>query len=188
MEEQASLRGQGFTLAVFGGLAALFAFFFILGMIVGRGQGTRTALNEEVVPAAQPTIEENGDDSADEVGLDFYEAVTRDEFPPPARPEAEPRAERAAPAPPSTAPSTALPDTGGVAVLFQLGAFQTEQTAERVVSEAREKGFPALVMRPEPADESQLYRVQVGPYTSTDQAQSVREQLETAGYEVIIVR
>lgn len=184
MEEQASLRGQGFTLAVFGGLAALFAFFFILGMIVGRGQGTRTALNEEVVPAAQPTSGESGDESAD----DFYEAVTRDEFPPPARPEAGSPAERAAPAPPSTAPSTALPDTGGVAVLFQLGAFQTEQTAERVVSEAREKGFPALVMRPEPADESQLYRVQVGPYTSTDQAQSVREQLETAGYEVIIVR
>jgi len=180
MEEQNSVRGQGFTLMIFGGLVALCAVFFILGMVVGRGQGSQAAAGDPApLAAALPAAE-------DDAGLDFYEAVTRDELPPleetgPPASEAGP-AEARQPLPAQTAPAP-----GSEAVMLQLGAFRVEQTALGLATEVRERGFFSIVLRPAPGDESGLYRVQVGPLASSE-AVRVRSQLETAGYDVVTVR
>src|SRR5215471_17643041 len=42
MEEQVTWKGQSFTLLVFGGIVFLCSIFFVLGMLVGRGQGKST--------------------------------------------------------------------------------------------------------------------------------------------------
>lgn len=177
MDDQSSMRGQTFTLMVFGGLVVLCSVFFILGMVVGRRQSP-PSVEPPAVAAAQPETEEPD--------LDFYEAVTRDEVsdleaaeeeaPPPLPPEL------AATAVPDSTPARETPDP---AVVLQLGAFSREETAEGVAADARQQGFSVFVSRA--VDGSGLYRVQVGPFTSTEEASSVRSRLEDAGFDVIAV-
>jgi len=190
MDEQNALRSQGFTLMVFGGLIVLCSVFFILGMIVGRGQASMTAEGDEAIAASQPAAQNEAD-------LDFYEAVTQDEFPPledvePSPPPSSRPAPSAVPPVPAAAPPAprpaANPTPSGAAVMLQLGAFRGEGQAEGLAGEVRAKGFSAIVLRPDPSDESGFYRVQVGPFTSADQADRVRGQLQDSGYEVISVR
>ena len=79
------------------------------------------------------------------------------------------------------------PEVGAGALVLQLGAYGTAETAERVLAQAREKGFSAaFVLRP--GDASEYHRVQVGPFTSEDEAVRVRSQLQAADFEAIIVR
>lgn len=184
MEDQASLRGQGFTLLVFAGLVALCSVFFILGMIVGGGQapsgmepGSQTSASRpEAVPEAEPAAD-----------LEFYEAVTRDDFPAPEAPAAPspapPRAEAGA-----SSTRAPLPDTDVVAIMLQVGAFGVEKSAENVVAELGARGFRGMVLRPAPGEGAAVYRVQVGPFASEEEAARVRGRLLDAGYEVITVR
>ena len=183
MDERTPPRGQGFTLLIFGGLVALCSVFFILGMVVGRGQGAgAVAGGGEPVAAAQPVAEEGEED----LELDFYEAVAEDEpavaaGPPPVGESPEPP-----PLEPAEAP--APPDFGDQAIMLQLGAFGSEATAESIVAEVRTKGFPAIVLRPASDGPTPLYRVQVGPYPSLDEAERMQARLRAGGYEVIPVR
>lgn len=185
MDEKAALKGQSFTLAVLGGLVALFAFFFILGMIVGRGQNLQISGDDaEQVPAGQPAGEDG-----EEAPLDYFETVTAGDGASTVEPAPAPAPEpvRTAPAAvPVPAQSPAMPGTGDVAIMLQLGAFGAEATAESMVAEVQGRGFPAVMMRPQPGESSRLYRVQVGPYTSADQAQRAQSQLQAAGYEVLV--
>jgi cell division protein FtsN len=178
MDGESSFRGQGFTLVVFGGLVALCSVFFILGMVVGRGQSVASAPGGETLTGAEPGPEESVERSPD---LDFYEAVTED--PRPSAPTPPP-----SPAPARTEPLPAAPAAGGVALMLQLGAFRAEGPALSLAAEVRQKGFSAIVLRPAGGESSEFYRVQVGPFTTTDQADRVRSQLQTAGYEVMTVR
>lgn len=184
MEDQGSLRGQGFTLLVFAGLAALCALCFILGMQVGRGQAPAGMEPDSETSASSPEGVPEAESAAD---LEFYETVTRDDFPVPETPVTPaPAPARAEPAPPSN--RVPLPDTDVVAIMLQVGAFGVERTAENVAAELRDRNFRGMVLRPVPGTRPALYRVQVGPFASEEEAARVRSQLLDAGYEVITVR
>ena len=53
MDEQVTWKGQSFTLLVFGGIVFLCSIFFVLGMLVGRGQGKSAAESAAVSDAAK---------------------------------------------------------------------------------------------------------------------------------------
>src|SRR6187399_3177294 len=53
MDEQVSWKGQSFTLLVFGGIVFLCSIFFVLGMLVGRGQGEKAAEAARITVAAK---------------------------------------------------------------------------------------------------------------------------------------
>ena len=183
MDEQSAVRGQGFTLMVFGGLVALCSVFFILGMVVGRSQSIGPADDTAEPVAAAAPVEELDPE------LDFYEAVSQDDVssvgatpqPPPLQPPP-------APEPPALEPGPEPAPTvvGDEAILLQLGAFGTEATAEGVAADVRELDIAAFVLRP--AGNSALYRVQVGPFTSAGEASRIRSELEAGGFDVISVR
>ena len=183
MDEQNTVRGQGFTLMVFGGLVALCSVFFILGMVVGRSQAPAVDAVVEAVPAAQPAPEE------EEPELEFYEALTQPDVSEAPSAETAPSPSVPAPIEEVVPEVVAVPDPpeieeGGLAL--QLGAFREEAAADGLVAEVRDQGFQAFVLRPGSA--SDLHRVQVGPFTSEDEASRVRGQLEAAGWTSIIVR
>ncbi len=59
MDEQVTWKGQSFTLLVFAGIVFLCSIFFVLGMLVGRGQG-KSAAESAAVNEAVKSAEEVG--------------------------------------------------------------------------------------------------------------------------------
>src|SRR4051812_18987021 len=57
MDEQVTWKGQSFTLLVFGGIVFLCSIFFVLGMLVGRGQGKSAAAEPDQVKSAAESAE-----------------------------------------------------------------------------------------------------------------------------------
>jgi cell division septation protein DedD len=72
--------------------------------------------------------------------------------------------------------------------MLQLGAFRAEEPAEALASDLRERGFGAVVFRPDPDSGAGFYRVRVGPFASDSESIPVRSELESAGYDVLNVR
>src|SRR5215510_4038860 len=62
MEEQNSVKGQTFTLMIFGGIVVLCSIFFVLGMLVGRMQGFKLATIAVAEAEAKPATKELRDD------------------------------------------------------------------------------------------------------------------------------
>src|SRR6185436_19714248 len=55
MEDQGSWKGHSFTLIVFIGIVILCSIFFVLGMVVGRGQAQHSADSASANPSAKST-------------------------------------------------------------------------------------------------------------------------------------
>ena len=53
MDEQVTWKGHSFTLLVFAGIVFLCSIFFVLGMLVGRGQGKSAAESAAVYEAVK---------------------------------------------------------------------------------------------------------------------------------------
>ena len=62
-------------------------------------------------------------------------------------------------------------------ILIQVGAFAEIANAEAMRETLRRAGYP-LIAPPEPATDSALHRVRVGPYSSHAEAQTARQKLE----------
>ena len=91
MEDQNSVKGQTFTLMIFGGIVVLCSIFFILGMLVGRTQGVKLA----TVAAAEAAVKANPKVPVieDRPELSFYESVDKKKpavLEPPSRLEPKP--------------------------------------------------------------------------------------------------
>src|SRR5690348_16857805 len=78
MEDQASWKSHTFTLFIFTGIVVLCSIFFILGMIVGRGQGQKLALAAVAGAAAKADarLEVKEESKPD---LTFYDSVRQPE-------------------------------------------------------------------------------------------------------------
>jgi cell division septation protein DedD len=183
MEEQNSVKGQTFTLMIFGGIVVLCSIFFILGMLVGRTQGVKLA----TVAAAEAAVKANPKVPAieDRPELSFYESVDKKKpavLEPPSRPEPKP----APPAQSVLSPPRAEPAPAQVNTLsIQVAALKKSTDAAKQVDELKKKGFKALILAPAPGDNNPLYRVQV-PVPNQLQAELMKKQLEAAGYKAIL--
>jgi cell division septation protein DedD len=72
---------------------------------------------------------------------------------------------------------------------LQVAALRTRQDAEALVRVLKERGFPVFIVSPEDAKASDtLFRVRVGPFTSRDEEEKTRQQLETEGFKPFVKR
>jgi len=80
-------------------------------------------------------------------------------------------------------PATASGESGGLIVSgwgVQLGVFGSKDNAERLVLQARVKGFKASVS-PITSGKNKMYRVRVGPAADKAAAQELQTKLRAAG-------
>jgi cell division septation protein DedD len=66
-------------------------------------------------------------------------------------------------------------------------ASRTKEDAETLVRILKGRGYPVFLVSPQHAHANDnLYRVQVGPYTSRDNAERVRAKLTREGFKPFI--
>lgn len=192
MEEQTTWKGHSFTLLVFTGIVVLCSIFFILGMLVGRGQGQRIALSaaaaDENSAAVKPALNAGNEPATSSLYetpepdpkltvLDVPVAKTE----PPA-PKLSPPAQPAVPkkvTPPPPAPKASVMN-------YQISALRNSADAEKLLDQLKNKGFRAFILAPPPGDANPFFRVQVGPFTDLVEADDAKKKLESAGYKPIL--
>ena len=70
---------------------------------------------------------------------------------------------------------------------MQIAASRTRQDAEALVKILEGRGYPVFLVTPEYAHaKDNLYRVQVGPFTSRDDAEKVRAKLTREGFKPFV--
>jgi len=75
----------------------------------------------------------------------------------------------------------------GEGITLQVVALRTQQDAEHLVEILKEKGYPVFLVTPEFARaDDNLYRVQVGPFRTRDDADKVRAKLVQEGFKPFI--
>jgi DedD protein len=188
------------------GVAAC-AVFFSLGFLVGYNERTSRSAGptERVTPTGviPPTV--NGPlETVQTTGNETAPISAREAAPEPLRTESaaepEPSASRPAspkpasnpPASTRTAPSRAAsraaagrPVETGYTV--QVTALRDKQDAEKVFNELKSRGFAVFVVRPEYSGaKDNLYRVQLGPFATREEAQKVRDRISKEGFKPFI--
>jgi len=181
------------VLVIFFVAAALCGVFFALGYMVGKNSGTAYTPPQQAV--AQPADAKRGAPAAVETPAQT-----------PAQPAAEPKKEEAPPqeaAPPkteteppkSTAPekkdtppppppkTAAAPPAAEGFITLQVAALSKREDAEAMVALLKRKNFPVSLVTNSPDN---LFRVQVGPYTSVKDAETVKTRLEQEGFKPIV--
>ena len=159
-------------LGVFFLAVVLAAFFFSMGYFLGRSQAAADRV------AAPPPAKTSKDSGSPPTDLTFYERV-----------ESKPRAER--PAVPQPAPAESSQAPGAATgqpehrIYLQVAAVSQEQEAKRLAKKLEDLGFPAVVRPPEG---DHLYRVQVGPFDSTELADAAARRLQAQGFTDIVRR
>jgi len=72
---------------------------------------------------------------------------------------------------------------------IQVAATATKQDAEAVVARLKARGYPVFLVTPEYAHvDDNLFRVQVGPYTSRENAEKARQKLAQEGFKEPFIR
>jgi cell division septation protein DedD len=99
--------------------------------------------------------------------------------PPPAQPQAAPVVQ---PTPPTGGAAQANPLAGSFAV--QTGAYRELSSAENIARQMRDRGFDARVVL---VGDSPLYRVRVGAFDASRDADALADRIRSAGFAVIIV-
>ena len=164
------------------GVAAC-AVFFSLGFLVGYNErpfkgatATEEATPSPVIPpTVNPPLEEIPEPSN-------QPAPARPETKPASRPDQKPAESK--PAAPST---TAQPGQVPTGFAVQVAASRSKSDAENLVKELNSKGYPVFLVTPEYAKANDnLYRVQVGPFPSREDAEKTRDKLVKEGFKPFI--
>lgn len=210
IEREQSEKGlsAGVLAVVFLIWAVLSAVFFSLGFIVGRNQESRAEPVTErlVTPSAVPPLvnlpSRPSSSSAPEraaipasaggsVDPETELVSAPEPAPRPMRQSARARAApvRNAAAPPEGATETANspgdPVRTGLAV--QVDALRAKQDAEALVKILKARRYPVFLVMPEYASsKDNLYRVQVGPFATREDAEKARDKLAQEGFKPFI--
>jgi len=186
------------VLTIFFVVVVLCGVFFGLGYIVGKN-------TMGYIPPAESTGATGGKKSA------IAPASGLAEQPAPAAasdsaqkaPETSPAAEEKAPAAPEraaskrepaaetqarpvpTAPAAASGMARGESISLQVAALSKKEDAENLLELLKKKGFPATLAT-SPAD--RLFRVHIGPFSSTTEAEDMKARLEREGFKAITRR
>jgi cell division septation protein DedD len=183
----------GHLLFVFLVGVAVRAVFFSLGFLVGYNERSlkEVLVNERVTsPSAVPptVVPPPGGAQASLPDVET-QPVTRTgpgPVPPPAPVAAPPKPPAAA----GTLASGPAPGAElGVGITLQVAASRSREDAEKMVAILKTRGYPVFVVTPEYAKaKDNLYRVQVGPFRSTEEAEKVRAKLVQEGLKPFIRR
>ena len=75
----------------------------------------------------------------------------------------------------------------GEGITLQVAALRTKQDAEALVDILKTRGYPVFLVTPEYAHaDDNLFRVQVGPFKTRDDADKVRNKLSQEGFKPFI--
>ena len=95
----------------------------------------------------------------------------------------------------SAGPGSATPGAGAQATVpepaasgvFNVQVFAgTQVDAQSLASALKSKGYPATVAAPAPNAPDALYRVYVGPYMTSAEAEAMRSRLTADGYQAVV--
>jgi DedD protein len=199
-------RSARYLILVFLVGVAACAVFFSLGFVVGLNQRSSKSAGttEQVTPtgvippnvnAPLDTVQTTGNETAP---ISPREAATQPsitESAPPLKPETK---HLEAPKAASHAASTARPTSSTASrtkpgrpveagYTVQVTALRDKQDAEKLVSDLRSRGFAVFVVRPENSGaKDNLYRVQVGPFATREEATKVRDRISKEGFKPFI--
>jgi len=178
--------------------------FFVLGLLVGRGwvpvPGVGSPLKKELAQARENTLAQKAAEA--QVRLDFHEALKTDDPRPPEGPAvltpatvkpSSPPEPAPKPAPPEvpTAPSPEKPaptDTDGKIFTIQVAAVRDAKAAEKMIETLKEKGFDAYTTQAEVTDGIVWHRIRCGAFESREEASPLLSRLKDAGYGPMLVR
>ena len=199
-------RSARFLILIFVMGVAACAVFFSLGFLVGYSErpSPMTSAAEAVTPSgAIPPLVNPPPEMAPATRATLPPAPSAELpaeqvaiAPPPAKPAPEPAAKPSAPAPkpaakapPAKALATKSRGTETVGFTVQVAASREKKDAEKLVKELRARGFDVFVVPPQFSDaKDNLYRVQVGPYGTRDEAVRVRDRIAKEGFKPFIRR
>ncbi len=156
---------------LFLGLVAVCAVFFSLGFLVGYNERTSKAAlvvehvtSPDVIP---PMV------SPPETAPSATEGVAN---------QASASKSGSLPLPVPAALSVASGEVSAGFVV-QVAALRTEQDGEALAKLLKTRGYKVFILTPEDAHAGDaLFRVQVGPFTSRDDAEKVRQELTQEGF------
>jgi len=190
--------GSRALLSLFLALALVCGLFFAFGYTMGKhaipatfALGSTAAASAKPLAAPAPT----GVQPPDVAALSAAEAnqtpaTLQPVQPPVTTPVATPpTAAASAPhaAPPSAShsalPSMSVTASGGS---FKVQVFAGAKTdADSLAAALQTRGYPAVVAGPGPG-ETDIYRVQLGPYLTNEEAQATKSRLTADGYQAIV--
>ena len=209
-KDEKGLSARYLVLMFLMGVAAC-GVFFSLGFLVGYNErSSRTApVTEQVTPppvvpptvnppleTAPPVPKESaaaGDSAGPAQPIPSEETGQAKKAAPAAAPptSAQPPSSAATrPAAPATATAPPLAAPGvevGSAFTVQVAASRNQQDAEKLVKELKARGYAVFVVTPEFAHANDnLFRVQVGPFATREEAEQVRAKIAKEGFKPFI--
>lgn len=175
-------------------LVALCAVFFSLGYVVGYNERASNPplVAEHVAPPTEnvPALPPPGSRSAATSSSEARQAGTKEEAA--QAQSSSPSADTGVPA--SSAPAFSKPPgpastAAGAGITIQVAASHARQDAEALARILKGRGYPVFIVTPEDARAGDsLFRVQVGPYPSREDAEKVRQKLVDEGFRPFIKR
>jgi DedD protein len=194
-QEERGLSAQHLILLFLAGVAVC-GVFFSLGFLVGFNERfSRSAPPTERVtaPAAIPPAV---NPPAESVKVTPQESTVGRT---PGRNPAPPQAKTATATPPAPQHAAAVPATSqqaasagapgevGEGITLQVAALRSKQDADALVNILKGRGYPVFLVTPEYAHANDnLFRVQVGPFKTRDDAEKVRTKLSREGFKPFI--
>ena len=167
------------------GVAAC-AVFFSLGFLVGYNERPfkSATTTEQVTPssAIPPNVNPPLEEIPEPAKAPPPTAAAKTDTPAPQQ-SAKPREEPKAPSHAAATPSGAVPP--GFAV--QVAASRSKSDAENLVKQLGSRGYRVFLVTPEYAKAGDnLYRVQVGPFATREDAEKARDKLTKEGFKPFI--
>ena len=187
--------GTGKLLVLFFGLVAICALFFALGYSLGRKSEPSFMAASAAVPQTSPRTTSGTNKASNGPAatppMTFYKSVEQKDANPELTPAADaktdtasvPAATSPAQTPPANAPdpTTTLPTAG---YFVQVAAVTKQEDADALVDALKKKQYPAFVAAQATTDK--FFRVQVGPFTDIQDAETMRTRLIGDGYSPIV--
>ena len=175
---------------LFLGIVTVCGVFFAAGFLVGYNERTSKGLPpaEQVTPAGDipPTVNPPSRTAEKPSNAPVTESASKAPplEPTPATSEnvrKAPQPEKKEPSRPASTPAQSA-DSGHY--VLQVAASSSRPDAEAVARALKAKGLPAFVVSPQQAGNGDnLFRVQIGPYSSREAAEQVKPRLEREGFK-----
>src|SRR5262245_38379396 len=171
-QEQEATVGMGKLFGIFAVLVVVCALFFSLGYSLGKKSVATTLIPEPVATASAATTPKPSPSQS-----------LPKNAPEPAPAQPTPASDPdSAPTQPSSPPAPEMGRNGSFVV--QVAAVSRKEDAESLVGALRKKDYPVFIVSNVPGDK--LFHVQVGPYGSMKDAETMKARLADDGYNPIV--
>lgn len=173
--------GTGKLLGIFFGLVVVCAVFFTMGYLLGKSSvdGAHTQIVGTTLSPSSTAGKPSAEMKEASIPVPAASPDAGQQNSPAAAPS---DSSNASPAPSSTAPADIKSSPSG-SFLVQVAAVSKQEDAEILVSALRKKQYPVFIASV-PGDP--LFHIQVGPFSTQLDAETMRNRLAGDGYNAIV--